>query len=119
MPASLSPSAMGYPLRMGRPSNQAEAARVEAVEHRAPRKRSGPFRESCTLKNLPQGRHSLAVSAAQPTGDAALRRARLRLGSLAIHHVGGRDRRNDLTGSYDRTRVVRDIDVKGSMHHLV
>ena len=69
------------------------------------------------LENLPRGRHSLAGSAAQPTGDAALRRARLRLGSLAIHHVGGRDRRNDLTGSYDRTRVVRDIDVKGSMHH--
>src|SRR5215831_9364527 len=35
------------------------------------------------------------------------------------HHGGGRDRRNDLAGSYDRTRVVRDIDVEGSMHHLV
>src|SRR5262245_38657259 len=34
-------------------------------------------------------------------------------------HGGGRDRRNDLTGSYDRTRVVRDIDVEVSMHHLV
>src|SRR5215467_3392655 len=39
--------------------------------------------------------------------------------SMAIHHVGSRDRRNDLTGSYDLTRVVRDIDVEGSMHHLV
>src|SRR5262245_5273737 len=39
--------------------------------------------------------------------------------SMAIHHVGSRDRRNDLTGSYDRLRVVRDIDVEGSMHHLV
>ena len=38
---------------------------------------------------------------------------------MAIHHVGSRDRRNDLTGSYDRIRVVRDIDVEGSMHHLI
>src|SRR5262245_33365329 len=35
------------------------------------------------------------------------------------HDGGGRDRRNDLAGSYDRTRVVRNIDVKGSVHHLV
>src|SRR5262249_27981246 len=41
------------------------------------------------------------------------------LPSSTIHHVGSRDRRNDLTGGHDRTRVVRDIDVKGSMHHLV
>src|SRR5215831_3848634 len=49
------------------------------------------------------------------TSNPYLRREK----SMAIHHVGSRDRRNDLTGSYDRTRVVRDIDVEGSMHHLV
>src|SRR5262249_40093298 len=32
-----------------------------------------------------------------------------------MHHVGSRDRRNDLTRSYDRTRVVRDIEFEGSM----
>src|SRR5262249_12053061 len=49
-----------------------------------------------------------------------LNRARTNSLSIStIHHVGSRDRRNDLIGCHDRTRVVRDIDVEGSMHHLV
>jgi hypothetical protein len=41
------------------------------------------------------------------------------LPSSIIYRVGSGDRRNDLTGGHDRIRVVWDIDVEGSVHHLV
>ena len=51
--------------------------------------------------------------------DLASQQVTLNAGLSAIRHVGSRHRRNDLTGSYDRARIVRDIDVEGRMHHLV
>src|SRR5215470_14018087 len=64
----------------------------------------------------------LLGSGERPSGQTislSARRIRkcLRLAySLAIstiHHVGSRDRRNDLIGGHDRARVVRNIDVEG------
>src|SRR5215831_12301550 len=67
--------------------------------------------------NVPSGKQS--ASASLRAGFRKCLRRAYSLPISTIHHVGGRDRRNDLTGCHDRTRVVRDIDVEGSMHHLV
>src|ERR1700740_2004378 len=67
--------------------------------------------------NVPSGKQS--ASAGLRAGFRKCLRRAYSLPISTIHHVGGRDRRNDLTGCHDRTRVVRDIDVEGSMHHLV
>ena len=36
-----------------------------------------------------------------------------------LHRVGSRDRGDDFAGSHDRICVIREINVKSGMHHLV
>jgi hypothetical protein len=44
---------------------------------------------------------------------------RLSRGRLCgLHHVASGERGNDLTGSHDRTSVIRKINVESGVHHL-
>src|SRR5215471_15355630 len=60
--------------------------------------------------NVPSGKQS--ASAGLRAGFRKCLRRAYSLPISTVHHVGGRDRRNDLTGCHDRAGVVRDIDVE-------